>query len=136
MRIEGPGVSNQLPASYFLDTYAIIEYIRGNKAYLRYFSDIDMKTSVLNLMELFYHVLRDAGEKKAEATYMQFKQFIVPIIDDDVREGMKFKLRLNARRIDVSYSDAIGYAMAERLKAKFLTGDNSFRTLSNVEFVK
>lgn len=114
----------------------MIEYIRGNKAYLKYFSSLDLKTSILNLTELYFHVLRDAGERKAEDTYMLFKQFSVPIIDEDVKEGMKFRLRLKARRTDVSYADAIGYAMAERMKAKFLTGDNSFKALSNVEFVK
>ena len=114
----------------------MIEYVRGNRAYLKYFSELDLKTSVLNLMELYYHVLRDAGESKAEETYMLFKQFVIPFGDTDVKEGMKFRLRMKAKRIDVSYADAIGYVMAEHIRAKFLTGDNSFKSIANVEFVK
>ena len=46
----------------FLDTYAIIELIKGNKAYSKY---LDF-TPVINdfvLAELHYCLLRDYGEK-------------------------------------------------------------------------
>ena len=67
---------------------------------------------------------------------MQFKQFESPLRDEDAKEGMKFRIRSKARRLDISYADAIGYVMAERLGAKFLTGDDAFKGVSNVEFVK
>src|SRR5579872_3600757 len=82
---------------YFLNTYALMEYLAGNKAYLKYFSsDNEQKTSILNLMDLYFHVLQDAGEDSAEDSYVQFKQLVVPLKDDDVKDAMKFRLRSGA----------------------------------------
>lgn len=136
MKIRRVGAINIVPAGYFLDTYAMMEYIGGNKSYEKYFSRLELKTSILNLMELYYHILRDAGEERADGSYMQFKQFEVSLSNEDVKEGMKFRLRSKASRLDISYADAIGYVVAERLGMKFLTGDDAFEELSNVEFVK
>ena len=113
-----------------------MEFMGGNKSYEKYFSHLELKTSILNLMELYYHILRDAGEERADESFMQFKQFEASLSNEDVKEGMKFRLRSKARRLDFSYSDAVGYVMAERLGSKFLTGDKAFEGLSNVEFVK
>jgi hypothetical protein len=122
---------------YFLDTYAMMEYLGGNEAYARYFSsDHQQKTSILNLMELYFHVLQDAGEDSAEGSYIQFRQFVVPLVDQEVKNAMKFRLRAKSKRMDISYADAIGYTISKSLGFKFLTGDESFKNLENVEFVK
>jgi hypothetical protein len=34
---------------------------------------------------------------------------------------------MKARRLDLSYADAVGYVQAERLGVRFLTGDNAFK---------
>jgi predicted nucleic acid-binding protein len=49
---------------------------------------------------------------------------------------MKKRLELRKRKVDLSYADAIGYAVSLRLKLKFLTGDEAFKNLENVAFVK
>ena len=36
----------------------------------------------------------------------------------------------------ISYTDAVGYVMSKSLGLKFLTGDEAFKNLENVEFVK
>jgi predicted nucleic acid-binding protein len=36
----------------------------------------------------------------------------------------------------LSYADCINYSIARKLKIKLLTGDEDFRGLSGVEFVK
>lgn len=115
-----------------------MEYVAGNRNYLRYFSSNSDKlsTSILNLMELYFHILRDAGENIAENSYAQFKQFDLPLTDNDVKSAMQLRLRLKATRLDISYADAIGYSMARRIGAKFLTGDLAFKSLSGVEFVR
>jgi hypothetical protein len=127
----------RLIPDYFLDTYAMMEYVGGNRAYLKYFSSTSrLRTSILNLMELYFHTLRDAGELAADNTFAQFKQYIVPLTDEDVKNGMKFRLRSMSKRLDISYTDAVGYITSERLGTRFLTGDEAFKHLSNVEFVK
>jgi hypothetical protein len=126
-----------LVPEYFLDTYAMMEYVGGNRDYLKYFSSTTrLRTSILDLMELYFHVLRDAGERVADDTFTQFKQYIVPLTDEDVKNGMKFRLRSMSKRLDISYTDAVGYVTSEKLGTRFLTGDEAFKHLPNVEFVK
>jgi len=49
---------------------------------------------------------------------------------------MKRRLELRKKKLDLSYADAIGYAVSLRLMLMFLTGDEAFKNLENVEFVK
>ncbi len=121
--------------SYFVDTYAMIEYLSGNKRYLRYFKN-DLHTSKLNLMELYFLVLREHGENTADRSYATFRLFETSFDDEDVKEAMKLRLRLKAGKNHLSYADALGYHIAKRIGAKFLTGDDAFQRLPNVEFVK
>lgn len=124
------------PLKFFLDTYAMREYLRGNPAYKRYFSTNELSTSLLNLIELYYILLQDEGEEEAENTCVAFTQYEVETTNDDVKRGMKFRLACKAKRENISYADAIGYSLAERAGARFLTGDDAFREKPRVEFVK
>jgi len=45
-------------------------------------------------------------------------------------------MALKARRPRLSYADTIGYTAARRLGARFLTGDEAFRRLPDVEFCR
>ena len=51
-----------------------------------------------------------------------------------IKEANEFRLK-NYRR-DLSYVDCIGYILARKLNAKFLTGDKQFENFEGVEFVK
>ncbi|MGH9921591.1 MAG: PIN domain-containing protein [Nitrososphaerales archaeon] len=121
--------------SYFIDTYAMIEYLSGNKRYSKYL-DAELHTSKLNLMELYFLMLREHGEDMAERAYATFRVLETSFNDEDVKESMKMRLRLKAGKTHLSYADALGYQLAKRLGAKFLTGDDAFKRLANVEFVK
>ncbi len=122
--------------AFFLDTYAMIEYLRGNSRYLKYFTDTELATSIMNLIELFFLVLREDTEEKADSAYNGFHQYLSQILDQDVKSGMKLRLKARLNKIDLSYADAIGYVMAERLGARYLTGDSAFKALPNVEFLR
>lgn len=121
--------------SYFIDTYAMVEYLSGNKHYSKYF-DHDLHTSKSNLMELYFLVLKEQGEDMADRSYTTFRLFETSFDDEDVKEAMKIRLRLKADKTHLSYADALGYWLSKKLGAKFLTGDDAFRHLPNVEFVK
>jgi predicted nucleic acid-binding protein len=113
------------------------EYLRGNDAYREYFfRQHELSTSLLNLIELYYILLKDEDEQEADKSFLAFKQFEVEMIDDDVRRAMKFRLACKAKKENISYSDAIGYTMAKRLDANFLTGDDAFKGKPQVEFLK
>ena len=43
---------------------------------------------------------------------------------------------LKIKNKHLSIPDAIGYTIAQRHDAKFLTGDEDFRDMPNIEFVK
>ncbi len=116
---------------YFLDTYAMFEIILGNKKYAPYDSQ-NVLTTKLNLMELFYGLLRKFGEKIAIFFYEQFSEYTINYDDESIQEACKLKLTNNK----LSYVDCIGYVLAQKNKAKFLTGDKAFKNMDNVEYVK
>jgi len=118
---------------YFLDTYAIIEIINGNKNYSKYIND-NCCTSILNLYELHFSILKRYGKEEANFYFNRYLILKVDIAEEDIPLGSEFKLR--HKKDNVSYADALGYIIADRRGLKFLTGDKEFNGLPNVEFVK
>lgn len=49
---------------------------------------------------------------------------------------MKFWLKQRLMRKKLSYADCLGYIIALREKIEFFTGEDDFKGLHNVEFVK
>jgi len=124
--------------AFFLDTYAIYELLKGNEAYMSFSVRIRPITTKLNLMEAYYITLTKQGREYAELIFEKFNSFCVDISDDDFREAMRFKAEIRKlnHKSNLSYIDAVGYAVAKRHKVKFLTGDGEFKGLDNVEFVR
>lgn len=89
-----------------------------------------MRTSLWNLVELYLAILRDRGEAEAQRQFGRFRAIAVDPDDEWLFEAMALK----ARRPALSYADAIGYTAARRVGARFLTGDEAFRRLPDVEF--
>ncbi len=118
---------------YFADTYALVEIVKGNKAYLQYM-DEELFTSLLNLYELFYNLLKDYDADTAKELFYEFYSLLLPINDSHIFAAAHIKL-LHKKR-NVSYVDALGYAIALEENIKFLTGDKAFEKMENVEFVK
>jgi predicted nucleic acid-binding protein len=121
-------------SEYFYDSYAIIEYLKGNKKYQKYFKEPMGVTTRLNLMEVYYSLLGD--EEYAEEIYSSFLSVIIDFSDEEIRNAMKKRKELKEQGLNISYADAIGYSISIERKIKFLTGDKEFRNLPNVEFVK
>ena len=119
---------------FFFDSYAVIELIKGNPNYKKYEKAINIITTKLNLMELHYGLLRDEGKKIADNYYNAFLKFCIEIEDETIKQANEFRLR-NYKR-ELSYVDCIGYILAKKFNAKFLTGDIQFKDFENVEFVK
>lgn len=118
---------------FFCDTYALIEIIRGNKNYQKYL-DEELFTSLLNLYELFYNLLKEFDEAKAKEFFYQFFPFVYPLHEEHLFAASRLKLRYKAH--DLSYADALGYALAYLEGMRFLTGDKEFKEMENVEYVK
>jgi predicted nucleic acid-binding protein len=116
----------------FFDTYALIEIAKGNPRYKRYLDVERILLTKLNLIELYYAILRDFGEIEAKKHYFFYLPFAEEITDETVFEAVRFRLEHKK----LSYADCIGYVTAKRKGVKFLTGDVAFRGLENVEFVR
>ncbi len=120
--------------NYFFDTYAFLKIIEGTQAYDKYRSNVGIITTRLQLMELYYSLLRDHGIEYANRYYDRLVQFAVELDDETVKQAMQF--RLNHAKRSLSYVDCIGYVMARHNNVPFLTGDKQFEDFPNVEYVK
>jgi len=118
---------------YFFDTYALFEIIGQNESYRR-FSEEEIVTSILNLGELYYGLLKNHGRKIAAYWFNKFKNYAMPISDGAIRKAMDFKFE--NKKKSFSFIDCAGYAIAKEHNLVFLTGDNGFKGMENVEFVK
>ena len=124
----------ELEESYFFDTYAFYEIIAGNPNYKPYEKGIGIITTKLNLMELHYGILLLYGQDKADEYYNKFVECAVEVTDEAIKNANNFKMTYKIRK--VSYIDCIGYTIAKMRGVKFPTGDEAFKDLDNVEFVK
>lgn len=120
--------------SFFFDTYALFEIIEGNPNYKKYTKGISIITSKLNLMELHYGLLRIEGKEIADKYYDYYLKFVIEFTDDDIKRANELKLRM--KKQDVSYVDCLGYVLAKKNGVLFLTGDQKFEDMENVEFVR
>src|SRR3989338_10567700 len=102
---------------FFLDTYAMVEVVKGNKNYARYL-DKEVSTNMLNLYELYFVLLRNFGAETAKKHFQNFKKFRMEVEDSCIFLASQFKLA----KKDVSFADALGYIMAKENWMKFLTG--------------
>jgi predicted nucleic acid-binding protein len=118
---------------YFFDTYALFEIFRENKKYSEYI-DANIVTAKINLFELYYGLLREFDENTAQEKLHEYIGSTVDFDEEVIANAAKFKLMNRSRKL--SMADCIGYAIADRLGIKFLTGDKEFEDISNVEFVK
>ncbi len=149
---------------FLADTYALIEFIAGNKNYRPYLNQT-LLTTKFNLIELYYYLLRNYNEtqknclcnprtkvrgkqsnfwrvknpfwffhKTADEYLMLYSRFVIEISYSCIKYAMKFKLENKKEKL--SYVDCIGYALSKELGINFLTGDQKFEGIEGVEFVK
>ena len=118
---------------YFFDTYAIIEITEENKSYEKY-KEEDIITSILNVGELYYSLLKKNVEATAETWHEKLKQSAVLIDAEIIKKAMKFRIENKEKKF--SFIDCVGYTLAKERNLRFLTGDGGFRDIDNVEFVK
>ena len=117
--------------TFFFDTYAFFEIFRGNPNYKKY-EDALVITSIFNVAELNYNLKKEKGKEISNSYTKKFMPFVVEITFEDIKRAMDLKVK-NKK---LSIPDVIGYIVAKRHKVKFLTGDEGFKYMKNVEFVK
>ena len=119
---------------YFLDTYTIYQIAKGVESYSIFQKNIQIITSILNLYELYYSLHKENEKELAEEFFERLLPTCIDITEEDIKSAAKFRLRNIKKKI--SYIDALGYILALRNNCLFLTGDEAFRGVENVKFVK
>ncbi len=119
---------------YFYDSYAVIEYLRGNGKYSKYFDSSTGVITHMNLVEIHHTLMRLFPEREADTAAGSLEKLVVIPKLHNIIFASKF--RLKNKRLDMSYADCLGYAVAKDMKIKFLTGDKAFKGFENVEFVQ
>jgi len=117
---------------YFFDTYALIEFISGNPDY-RGYGESPLTTTELNRMELSWWAMTRHGEELARII-MGSLHIVAEVDDDTLIEAIAF--RMKHKKKDLSLADCVGYTHAQKNKMLFLTGDEQFKDMPGVEFVK
>ncbi|MFT4250016.1 MAG: PIN domain-containing protein [Candidatus Woesearchaeota archaeon] len=119
-------------SEYLADTYAFIEIIRGNTNYQRY-ATAQLRTTQHQLAELLYWAIRKENTQARTLVFRLWK-YTASLSASTMFFAMKLKHK--HRKNKLSYADCIGYATAAQLEIPFLTGDEQFKDMPNVEFVK
>lgn len=124
---------------FFYDSYAVLAYISGEKAYATYFADDSQSSGALtklNLMEVYFRAAKLHGHQAAKQIVDRFSRYLVDFDIDDIAGSMELREELMKKRTGLSYTDALGYYLARKMKIPFLTGDSYFMGLDGVRFVK
>ncbi|MBU2496698.1 MAG: PIN domain-containing protein [Nanoarchaeota archaeon] len=119
--------------TYFFDSYALIEIVKGSENYKR-FQDSRIITTKLNLLEVHYILLRDVSKEIADRFLLEYYVALIDFNKQDIIQSNEFKLKYKDRNL--SMTDCLGYILSKKLEIKFLTGDKEFKDLLNVEFMK
>ena len=119
---------------FYFDTYALIEISKANPKYTKYSNDVIIILNKLNLLEFTYFLMREGKDSEIPEIFQNLSRYNVDF-DEEVLINAA-KLKFNFKKDKLSFIDCIGYYLAKKNKAKFLTGDEKFKNMENVEFVK
>ena len=118
---------------YFFDSYAIIEMVKRSQQFAVYL-DEKITVTILNVIEIAQYFLINAGEEKAKKICDILSENVVELRNTDILIAVTF--RTDHKKKSLSYADCIGYTYAKQHGLIFLTGDDAFKDMPNVEFVK
>src|SRR3989338_7242359 len=127
-------MNGKMANKLFFDTYALVEIAKSNPNYEKYKEGINILLNKLNLMEFAYFLIREKREKEIKEFFESLSRFNIDYDNEILIESAKMKFRFNHEKL--SFVDCIGYNLAKKHNARFLTGDKKFKYKDNVEFVK
>lgn len=123
-------------SSYFADSYARIEILKGNENY-RSFQSVRLITTEFNICEVAFAVCREYPATASHVLKTVRKMVTLQTTgDQDYCSGATMRKWASGKGKKLSTIDCVGYSVADRLSIPFLTGDREFEDLPGVEYVK
>ena len=127
---------------YVIDSYAWIEYFMGTKAGEKVKDLIENSeekiTPSICLAEVYAKALKVESQEIAEKQkiFMKEKSSIAYLDESIAVESAKVNVRMKKEIDGWGLADSIVYATAVIKKAEVVTGDEHFKKLKNVLFIK
>ena len=121
---------------FFADTYALFAALQGAPAYAEQFEARRGATTALNVVEFAYGLRRRDLAAHLPSVLPPVLDLVVQPPHSVVDRAARFKAERREAGAPCSYVDAWGYATARWLDVPFLTGDDDFRGVPGVRFLK
>ncbi|MEM0054313.1 MAG: type II toxin-antitoxin system VapC family toxin [Nitrososphaeria archaeon] len=127
---------------YVIDSYAWIEYFMGTDAGRKVkpiVEGLEEKiTPTICLTEVYAKTLKVEGEELAEKQkrFIKERSFILSLDETIALESAKIDVVMKKKIRGWSLADSIVYATGLVKKANIVTGDEHFKNLENVLFIK
>lgn len=122
--------------SFFADSYALIEMLKGNEHY-RSFQSERLITTEFNICEVGFAVCRNYPTNAPQVLNTVRKLItLTATCNEDYCSGAAWKKEASVQGKKLSTIDCVGYSVANRLRIPFLTGDREFADMTNVHFVR
>ena len=125
--------------TYVLDAFALIAYFKNEPAAARVEELLDeasetgedLLMTVINLGEIVYKTTRQFDIERAKETLGKIRQYRITLLDVDEELALDAAALKGIHRI--SYADCIAAALAQRLGATLVTGDDGFRQIPDLQ---
>jgi predicted nucleic acid-binding protein len=127
---------------YIIDSYAWIEYFMGTKAGKKVkpiIEGLEEKiTPTICLAEVYAKILKVEGQELAEKqrAFIKEKSALAPLDEKIAIESAKIDCAMKKKIKGWGLADSIVYATGVMKNAEIVTGDEHFRNLKNVIFIK
>src|SRR3990172_12540978 len=114
---------------YVIDSYAWIAYFMGTEAKI---------TPTICLAEIYAKTLKVENQELAETQrlFIKEKSALAPLDELIAVESAKIQAKMKKEVADWGLADSIVYATGQTKKAEVVTGDEHFKKLKNVLFIK
>jgi predicted nucleic acid-binding protein len=127
---------------YLIDSYAWIEYFMGTEAGEKAKPIIESQeekiTPTICLAEVYAKTLKAESQELAEKQriFIKEKSALAALDEPTAVETAKIQIKMKKEIEGWGLADSIVYATALLKKAEVITGDEHFKTLKNVLFIK
>jgi len=122
---------------FVLDAYPLLVFLKKQKNWEKISdllskgikNELNIMITVVNLGEVYYSVLKDAGTEAAETVIDSVNYLSISIVESNWE--LAKQAAIYKSKGGISYADCFAASLAKREKAILITGDKEFLQLKN-----